>query len=51
MNGYLNALIYTTIYIHQRFIKRLAKRKVMCWAVLTFSFHQPNTFVERLMSV
>ena len=49
MNGHLNALTYTTIYIHQRFIKPLTKREVMYEVTSAFSFHQPFPFVERLM--
>ncbi|MBM6890842.1 hypothetical protein H6A30_11360 [Bacteroides caecigallinarum] len=44
-------LTANAITLHQRFIKPLAKRKVMCGAASVFSFHQPNPFVERLMSM
>lgn len=37
------------IYVHHRFIKPLAKRKVMESAVCPSSFHQPDSLVERLM--
>lgn len=51
MIGQHNVLIAIRITFHQRFIKPLAKRKVMCEAASAFSFHQPNTFVEGLMSM
>ena len=51
MIGYSNALTANRITFHQRFIKPLAKRKAMSGVVLPFSFHQPNPFVECLMSM
>ena len=51
MIGQHNALIAIKITFHQRFIKPLAKRKVMYGAASAFSFHQPFPFVERLMSM
>ena len=51
MIGQSNILTTNAITFHQRFIKPLTKRKVMCEAASAFSFHQPNTFVEGLMSM
>ena len=39
------------VVVNPCFIKPLVERKMMCGAASAYSFHQPNTFVERLMSM
>ena len=51
MNGQHNSLTTKEMHSQYLFIKPLAKRKVMNGVVLPFSFHQPNPFVEGLMSM
>ena len=46
-----NTLTDNKINLHQRFIKPLTKRKVICRVASVFSFHQPNPFVECLMKM